>query len=84
MVHGLLAISILVPCLGSDKQSLLKGFNPYEFQFSLPAWGARVLAGLLVVLLVISILASAWGAMCIACRIVLLSYVFNSRSPYGE
>ena len=43
-----------------------------------------MLAGLLVVLLVISILASAWGATCVAGRIVLLSYVFNSRSPYGE
>ena len=43
-----------------------------------------MLAGLLVVLFVISILASAWGATCIAGRIVLFSYVFNSRSPYGE
>lgn len=43
-----------------------------------------MLAGLLVVLLVISILASAWGATCVAGRIVLLSYVFNSRSPHGE
>lgn len=43
-----------------------------------------MLAGFLVVLLVISILASAWGATCIADRIVLLSYIFNSRSPYRE
>lgn len=58
--------------------------NIITFQFTFPVWGAMVLAGFLVVLLVISILALAWGATCIAGRIVLLSYVFNSRSLCGE
>ena len=58
--------------------------NIITFQFTLPAWGAIVLAGFFVVFLVISILALAWRVTCIAGRIVLLSYVFNSCSPHGE
>ena len=76
--------SIHAPRVRSDAAFLKWCMACLRFQFLLPAWEAIVLAGLLVVLLVISILASAWGATCIVGRIVLLSYVFNSRSPYGE
>ena len=76
--------SIHAPRVRSDAAFLKWCMACLRFQFSLPAWETIVLAGLIVVLLVISILASAWGATCIAGRIVLLSYVFNSRSPHGE
>ena len=54
--------SIHAPRVRSDAAFLKWCMACLRFQFSLPAWEAIVLAGLLVVLLVISILASAWGA----------------------
>ncbi len=76
--------SIHAPRVRSDATFLKWCMACLRFQFSLPAWEAIVLAGLLVVLLVISILASAWGATFASRPSSARGRFFNSRSPWGE
>lgn len=76
--------SIHAPRVRSDAAFLKWCMACLRFQFSLPAWEAIVLACLLVVLLVISILVSAWGATFVSRPSSARGRFFNSRSPWGE